>query len=169
VVDALGIEAAADWNQVRTPETYLGHGRSSNFISSERRPVTDLRHTYQIPDRLRFNHWALAGKWTIERKSAVIDRAGGSIAYRFHARDAHLVMSAGSRDQIPFRVLLDGTPPGNAHGPTSTRTETACLQTPALPTRPAGRQDWRTHSADFVPRARGQGIRAHLRIAGRPW
>jgi hypothetical protein len=46
----------------------------------------------------------------------VLDKAGGSIAYRFHARDAHLVLSPGAREPIPFRVLLDGEAPGPSHG-----------------------------------------------------
>ena len=46
----------------------------------------------------------------------MLDRAGGSIVYRFHARDAHLVLSPGAREPIPFRVLLDGEAPGTSHG-----------------------------------------------------
>ena len=62
------------------------------------------------------NHWALAGDWTIAREYVVLDRTGGSIAYRFRARDAHLVLSPGAREPIPFRVLLDGEAPGRSHG-----------------------------------------------------
>ena len=62
------------------------------------------------------NEWALAGEWTIGIENVVLDRAGGSIAYRFHARDAHLVLSAGVRSPVPFRVLLDGEAPGPSHG-----------------------------------------------------
>jgi thiol-disulfide isomerase/thioredoxin len=101
-VEGVGVEADADWDHLRTPETYLGYGRRERF--SER------------PDRLRPNHWALSGEWTIGSESVVLDEAGGSIAFRFHARDAHLVLSGGAREPIPFRVLLDGEPPGAAHG-----------------------------------------------------
>jgi thiol-disulfide isomerase/thioredoxin len=100
-VEGLGVEAEADWDHLRTPETYLGDARSERFGS---------------PDRLRLNHWALAGEWTIGRESVVLDQAGGSIAQRFHARDAHLVLSPGAGAPIPFRVLLDGEPPGRSHG-----------------------------------------------------
>ena len=41
---------------------------------------------------------------------------GGSIACRFHARDAHLVLSHRAREPIAFRVLLDGEAPGPSHG-----------------------------------------------------
>jgi thiol-disulfide isomerase/thioredoxin len=100
-VEGVGVEAEADWDHLRTPETYLGNLRSERFGS---------------PDRLPLNHWALAGEWTIGRESVVLDHAGGSIAHRFHARDAHLVLSRGAGEPIPFRVLLDGEAPGPSHG-----------------------------------------------------
>jgi thiol-disulfide isomerase/thioredoxin len=114
-VEARGVEAAADWNHLRTPETYLGYGRSDRF-SSPKGVSFDKRRTYELPDSLRVNHWALRGDWTIEAESAVLDQAGGSIAYRFQARDAHLVLSPGAREPMPFHVLLDGTAPGPSHG-----------------------------------------------------
>jgi hypothetical protein len=73
-------------------------------------------HGYQLPQRLPLNQWALAGQWTIGAENVVSDRAGGSIAFRFHSRDAHLVLSTDAREPIPFRVLLDGQPPGTSHG-----------------------------------------------------
>jgi thiol-disulfide isomerase/thioredoxin len=92
-VVGVGVEAAADWDHLYTLETYLGYGRSG-----------------------RSNHWMLDGEWTIEPENIVLDRAGGSISCRFHARDAHLVLSPGTRGPIPFHVLLDGEPPGQSHG-----------------------------------------------------
>jgi hypothetical protein len=65
---------------------------------------------------VRLGHWALAGEWTIGPENVVLEQAGGSIAYRFHARDAHLVLARGAREPIPFRVLLDGEAPGPSHG-----------------------------------------------------
>jgi thiol-disulfide isomerase/thioredoxin len=114
-VDGVGVEAEADWDHLRTPETYLGYARSEHFASPNGAGF-DERRTYELPERLRFNHWALAGEWTIGRENVVLDQAGGSIAYRFHARDAHLVLSPGAREPIPFRVLLDGEAPGASHG-----------------------------------------------------
>jgi hypothetical protein len=113
-VEGLRVEAEADWNNLRTPETYLGSGRSERFASAD--GAFDERRGYQLPDRLRVNHWALAGEWTIGREKVVLDRADGSIAYRFHARDAHLVLSPGRRGPIPFRLLLDGEAPRPSHG-----------------------------------------------------
>jgi hypothetical protein len=114
-VEGLGVEAEADWDHLRTPETYLGYGRSAHFASPEG-AAFDQRRAYELPERLGFNHWALGGEWTIWRENVVLDQAGGSIAYRFHARDAHLVLSPGARKPIPFRVLLDGEAPGPSHG-----------------------------------------------------
>jgi thiol-disulfide isomerase/thioredoxin len=114
-VEGLGVEAEADWDNLRTPETYLGYERSDQFASPNG-AVLEERVAYELPERLRFNHWALSGEWTIGREKVMLDQAGGSIAYRFHARDAHLVLSAGTREPIPFRVLLDGEAPGPSRG-----------------------------------------------------
>jgi len=113
-VEGTGIEAPADWNSLQTPETYLGYGRSERFAPADLPPPEPLR--YALPKRLQLNHWALAGQWTIGRENVVLDQAGGSIDIRFHARDVHLVLSAGAREQIPFRVLLDGEAPGQSAG-----------------------------------------------------
>ncbi|MEU8423121.1 thioredoxin [Micromonospora sp. NPDC048835] len=114
-VHGLGPEAEADWNNLRTPETYLGFSRGVHFASPNG-PALDERRAYHLPEGLGLNQWALAGEWTIGAESVVVDRAGGSIAFRFHARDAHLVLAPGAGGSIPFRVLLDGTPPGPSHG-----------------------------------------------------
>ena len=126
-VEGVGVEAEADRDHLRTPETYLGYARSERFASPEG-AASDRGRAYQFPQRLRGNHWALAGDWTIGRESVVLDRAGGSIAYRFHARDAHLVLSTGMREPIPFRVLLDGAAPGPSHGADVDEDGTGVLQ-----------------------------------------
>ncbi len=113
-VEGLGVEAAADWDHLQTPETYLGSGRSERFAPAD--SATLEANAYQLPKRLHVNHWALAGDWTIGSENVVLDQAGGRIAFRFHARDAHLVLCAGARAPIPFRVLLDGEAPGLSAG-----------------------------------------------------
>jgi thiol-disulfide isomerase/thioredoxin len=100
-VEAVGVEAEADWNNLRSPETYLGYAR---------------RERMALVERLRLNQWGLAGEWTTTEENVVLDHAGGSIPYRFHARDAHLVLSRATQEPIPFRVLLDGEAPGRSHG-----------------------------------------------------
>ena len=101
-VEGEGVEAEADWNHLGTPETYLGYARGGTGGGR----VEDLG----------LNDWALAGSWRSEPENVVLEEAGGSIAFRFQARDAHLVMSAGERDPIPFQLTLDGEPPGASHG-----------------------------------------------------
>ncbi|HEX5780619.1 MAG TPA: redoxin family protein, partial [Solirubrobacteraceae bacterium] len=76
-VEGVGDEAEADWANLRTPEIYLGYGRGSNFASPDD-PAYDERHTYERPERLPVNHWALAGDWTIAAENVALDRGDGS-------------------------------------------------------------------------------------------
>jgi hypothetical protein len=115
-VDAHGVEAPADWDNLRSPETYLGSDRGENFASVGG-AVVATSSIYSEPARLSLNHWALSGEWTVERQCVRLDMANGRILHRFHARDLHLVMRPDSHgDSAQFRVLLDGRPPGEAHG-----------------------------------------------------
>jgi hypothetical protein len=114
-VEGLGVEAVADWDHLGTPETYLGYWRSGYFASPGDAGF-DERCVYRLPERLPPNHWALAGEWTIGSESVALEQPGGSIAFRFHARDAHLVLSRATREPIPFRLRLDGDAPGLSHG-----------------------------------------------------
>jgi hypothetical protein len=102
-VAGVGVEAEADWENLRSPETYVGYARS------ERRVADDGA-------RLGLNDWTLLDTWEVEPERVVLSEPGGSISYRFHARDAYLVLSPGERSSIPFRVLLDGEAPGSSHG-----------------------------------------------------
>ena len=115
-VEARGIEVAADWDSLKSPESYLGHERAENFASPGG-AMPDERRVYSAPAPLRLNQWALAGDWTVGKVAAVLNTAGGRLAYRFHARDLHLVMGPSSRGtSVRFRVSLDGQPAGAAHG-----------------------------------------------------
>ncbi len=111
-----GIEVAADLDSLKSPENYVGYQRAENFASAGG-AVSDNSHVYAVPPRLRLNHWALSGDWTVGRQATVLNQANGRIAYRFHARDLHLVMGpAAPGTSARFRVLIDGQPPGAAHG-----------------------------------------------------
>jgi thiol-disulfide isomerase/thioredoxin len=115
-VDARGLEAAADWGSLKSPENYLGFERTQNFASPAG-AMLDKPRMYEVPARLRLNDWALSGDWTVRKDAAALNKAGGSITYRFHARDLHLVMGpAVPGTSVRFRVLIDGQPPGAAHG-----------------------------------------------------
>jgi thiol-disulfide isomerase/thioredoxin len=115
-VEAAGIEAAANWEDLASPETYLGYGRSERFASPDP-PVWNKRSMYRAPARLRLNEWALVGDWTLWQQAAVVNTAHGRIRYRFHARDVHLVMAPPTPERsIRFRVTVDDQPPGSSHG-----------------------------------------------------
>jgi thiol-disulfide isomerase/thioredoxin len=115
-VDPKGVEVAADWDSLKSPENYVGYERTENFASRGGRAL-DKPHTYAAPTRLRLNHWALSGDWTVRKNATVLNKANGRIVYRFHARDLHLVMGPAARGTpVRFRVLIDGQPPGAAHG-----------------------------------------------------
>jgi thiol-disulfide isomerase/thioredoxin len=115
-VDASGLEAPAAWNDLKSPENYVGYGRTENFSSSGG-ALRDRPRVYAAPGRLRLNQWALSGDWTMTTGAVVLNKPNGRIAYRFHARDLHLVMGpAAGAGPARFRVLVDGKPPGSAHG-----------------------------------------------------
>ena len=114
-VNASGAEAAPDMTNVGSPETYVGYDRAENFISPGG-AVQDSRHVYAAATP-RLNEWALAGDWTIGKEDAVLNEPGGSIVYRFHARDLHLVLGpAADGKPVRFRVTVDGAAPGDSHG-----------------------------------------------------
>ncbi len=114
-VNAAGVAAAADMNDLRSPETYIGYNRAANFVSPGG-AVKDARHAYAAPPP-RLNEWALTGDWTVLGEHAVLNAKGGGIVYRFHARDLHLVLGPGPGGKpIRFAVTMDGAPPGDAHG-----------------------------------------------------
>jgi thiol-disulfide isomerase/thioredoxin len=116
VVDGRGAEKPADWRHLRSGENYLGRARTLNFASPGG-IVPGGSHRYAVPARMSINSWALSGTWTIDEDRAVVGDAGGRIAYRFHARDLHLVMAPVTRgNAVRFRVFLDGKPPGTSHG-----------------------------------------------------
>jgi len=102
-VDAGGLAEAADWDTLRTGETYVGYGRGTGRVDS--------------PAHLALNHWAVSGDWAVEEESAVLSAAGGSVTFRFHARDLNLVLAPPAAGApVSFTVLLDGRPPGHDHG-----------------------------------------------------
>jgi hypothetical protein len=110
-----GFEAQADWTNLRSPETYLGYAQGHN-LHSPGGVAYDEPRSYVAPESLELNTWALGGNWTIEEQASALNEAGGGIAFRFHARDVHLVLRSRTGTAVPFRVLVDGEAPGAAHG-----------------------------------------------------
>ncbi|HEX2545890.1 MAG TPA: redoxin family protein [Ramlibacter sp.] len=111
-----GVQAAADWATLQSPETYTGYQKADRFRSPGGLSP-DRSRTYELPRRLASNDWAAKGEWTFASEAARSEVAGASIVYRFHARDVNMVMGAATRDRpVPFRVRIDGKAPGSAHG-----------------------------------------------------
>jgi thiol-disulfide isomerase/thioredoxin len=111
-----GVELAADWNRLGSPETYVGYARAAG-LASPGGVELDRRRVYEEPPRLELNQWALAGDWTVGEQITTLNEPGGRISFRFHARDVNLVMGAQSDwEAVRFRALLDGKPPQGAGG-----------------------------------------------------
>jgi hypothetical protein len=112
-----GFQAQADWANLQSPETYLGYEQAQNFASPGR-PGLDESRAYDVPLDLGLNQWALGGEWAIERGASVLTGAEGRLAFRFHARDVNIVLGPPARGMmsVPFRVVVDSEPPGDAHG-----------------------------------------------------
>lgn len=114
--DVKGIQQQSDMRQVGSPETYLGYERAENFASPEAQ-AANLPRQYTAPARPALNQWGLAGNWLSQPEQVVLKQGSGSIVYRFHARDLHLVLGPGKDGKpVRFRVSIDGAAPGESHG-----------------------------------------------------
>ena len=163
-VEATGIEAAADWADLGSAETYLGAERTDDFASPERAP-SGTSHRYTSPPRLLAGSWALAGAWTVQTDAVRLDEAGGRISYRFTARDLNLVMAPPASDSpVQFTVRIDGQPPGPAAGDDVDDDGTGTLSVPRLYqlVRQHGPITGRTFEIAFS----GPGVRAYALTFG---
>ena len=114
-VKATGAEAASNEADVQSPETYVGYLRARNFLGGDG-AVNDAAYDYKAEEPRR-NEWGLTGTWTVGSEKAAFSGGEGSIYYRFHARDLHLVLGPGADGKpVRFQVTIDGKPPGNDHG-----------------------------------------------------
>lgn len=111
-----GTQAAAGPIGVGSAETYLGFERADGFVSRDGGLRRARDHVYTPAARLRESQWTLSGHWRAEDESALLLRAGGRLAYRFKARDLHLVLGSEGGQPVRFRVRIDGQPPGADRG-----------------------------------------------------
>jgi len=115
-VTGVGIEAAPDWEDGRSPETYIGYRQAQNFASPERLHKDSIQ-VFTAPAKPSLNHWGLSGSWNVNAESAVLQTVPGKIVFRFHSRDLHLVLApAKEAKPIRFVVRLDGAAPGENCG-----------------------------------------------------
>jgi hypothetical protein len=115
-VEPDGVYLAANWDTLGSPETYVGYARATGFASAGGLEP-DRSRVYAEPSRLRLNHWALSGDWTVGNQIATLNEPGGRIVHRFHGRDVNLVLgSRAGGGPVRFQVLVDGKPPNRARG-----------------------------------------------------
>jgi thiol-disulfide isomerase/thioredoxin len=115
-VEGRGLEAPADWANLKSEENYVGYERTEGFASPGGASPGQPR-VYAAPARLGLNRWALAGDWTVEKGATVLNKADGRIVYQFYARDVHLVMGPTAKGKpVRFHVRIDGKAPGAARG-----------------------------------------------------
>lgn len=115
-VHGQGVQAAANMNEIESPETYIGYQRAAHFASPGG-IKRDAEHLYADPGKLQLNDWGLVGNWIDHGQNAVLQSAGGKIVFRFHARDLHLVLGPGMNAKpVRYRVTMDGKPLGANHG-----------------------------------------------------
>ena len=154
-----GVEAAPSAT-IQSPETYVGYQRAERF-ASPMRVSRGVPTTYRVADRLSLNDWGLAGSWNIGPESALLETAGGRIAFRFHSRDLHLVLAPGKDGRpVRFRVRLDGAAPGTARGSDSAPDGSGEIREPRLYQliRQGGRVEDRTFEIEFID----PGVRAFV-------
>jgi cytochrome c biogenesis protein CcdA/thiol-disulfide isomerase/thioredoxin len=115
-VAASGSQAAADFKDVASPETYVGYARQQNYASPEK-IRKNAPQVYTATVRLTVNQWALAGNWNMNDEHAALLAAPGKVLFRFHARDLHLVLGPSKNGKpVRFRVRIDGAAPAEDHG-----------------------------------------------------
>ena len=149
----------------RSPETYVGYERAENFVSPGG-AVQDAPHVYARGARRGSTNGGSSGDWTIGGEHAVLDATDGSIVYRFHARDLHLVLGpAPDGKPVRFRVTIDGAAPGDSHGADIDADGNGVVTGQRLYqlVRQSGPIADRTFEIR-VPRSRRAGLRIHLRL-----
>jgi thiol-disulfide isomerase/thioredoxin len=148
---AAAVEAPPS-EDVQSPETYVGYGRTERFASPERL-AQDSRRTYHAPDRPSLNQWGLSGSWNVGAESAALQEAPGKILFRFHSRDLHMVLGPAKNGKpVRFRVTLDGGAPGDDCGLDSAPDGTGAVRDPRLYQliRQKGRVKDRTFAIEFL-------------------
>ena len=167
-VDPVGLEAQADWSNLESPETYLGYQQAQNFASADGTGF-DEPFTFAVPDSLGLNQWGLSGEWTIGPGASVLNGAEGQVAFRFHARDVHLVMGPPSKDvSVPFRVIDRRRSSRRRSRGRRRRARERDADPAAAPSADsAAGKDRRPHVRDHLRGPRRRGVLLHVRLGAR--
>ena len=111
-----GVELAADWSNLQSPENFLGYNRTESF-ATPKRFIPDRPVQYDQPSQLKLNQWALSGEWVMGKEHVRLLKGQGKVLYCFHARDLHLIMGPGTPGSaVRYRVLINGKSPGSSQG-----------------------------------------------------
>ena len=166
-VEGVGVEAEADWTNLRTPETYLGYGRGERFASPDGAAL-DERRAYQLPERLRLNQWALAGEWTIGRERVVLDEAGGThrLPVPRAGRASRRVSRSAGSDSLPGAPRRRRLPAPPTACDVDADGNGVLRDGRLYQLVRAARRGPRADAGDHVPGARRRGVRVHVRVAG---
>jgi thiol-disulfide isomerase/thioredoxin len=131
-VSGIGIEAAPDWTDGRSPETYIGYRQAQNFASPEKLHKDSIQ-VFSAPANPSLNQWGLSGSWNVNTESAVLHATPGKIVFRFHSRDLHFVLApAKDGEPVRFVVRLDGAAPGENCGVDTAPDGTGEIREPRL-------------------------------------
>jgi hypothetical protein len=165
LVDAepLGDEVSASWDDVRSPETYLGYERAEAFASPGGASLES--RSYALPERLHLNQWALEGSWTMQLGNVRLGNAGGRLAFRFHARDVNLIMgSAEPGRSVAFRATVDGQELDASHGGDTDERGNGTVREPRMyqVVRTSGRVTERSFEIEFAD----EGVAAYCLTFG---
>ena len=129
---AEGVEAATDFRDVRSPETYVGYRQAEHFASPERL-VHGSRKAYSPPAEPSLNQWGLSGTWSVGPEATVLNVAPGKVLFRFHSRDLHFILAPTKEGKpVRFKVTLDGNAPAENHGSDSAPDGSGQVREPRL-------------------------------------
>jgi thiol-disulfide isomerase/thioredoxin len=160
-ISAAGVQAAPDWADEKSPETYVGYGHGTESFASLERLTRDAPKTYSAPSNPSLNQWGFDGTWTVGAETGVLASAPGKIVFRFHSRDLHLVLGPRTNGQpVRFKVTLDGAGPKDEHGADSAPDGTGVVREPRLYQliRQRGQIEDRTFAIEFLD----PGVRAYV-------
>jgi len=147
IVSGTGVEAAPNFVDVRSPETYIGSDRAERVASSD--------------SPLALNQWRLSGRWIVGPESALLEAPHGKLRFRFHSRDLNLVLgSSNGTAPVRYRVTLDDAAPGSDCGVDCGRNGAGDVRKPRLYqlVRQRGAVKDRTFEIEFLD----PGVRAYV-------
>ncbi len=96
-----------------TPETYFSVGKVVNYGGTGR--YDEGTHTFEFPDQLAPDRFALRGPWALDYQGATAQSDGATIKLNYHARNVYLVVGGTgtvrvTRDGVSTDLSVAGPP-----------------------------------------------------------